>query len=255
MKIFSVVNHKGGVAKTTTTANLGAVLAEKHSVLMVDLDPQAGLTSSFKINPPNGSPNTYTCFLGKHNFLEAAQETKVNNLCLVPSTLDLAAVELELLGQIGFERKLKLLSQGLSDKFDFLFVDCPPSLGILTVNAIVAADHLIIPLQCEYLAMKALAQLKNIIQKAKSVNPDLKQKILFTMFMKRTLHSKEVVEEVRGFFPTYKTVITRTVKFAYSTVEGVPLVKASPNSEQAQQYKKLAKEIQNEQSIRSRPRG
>jgi len=243
MKIFSIVNHKGGVGKTTTAANLGAVLAQKKTVLLIDLDPQAALSACFKIFLPDGKPNTYTCLIGKDKIQDAITETKIKNLYLLPSSLDLAAAEPELLGEIGFERKLKSLVEQANPEFDFLLIDCPPSLGILTINAIVAAQHLIIPLQCEFLAMKALAQLENIIEKAKTVNPTLTQKILFTLFSKRTTHSKEVVEEVRKFFPTYKTIITRTIKFAYSNVQGLPLVKFAPRSEQAEQYRNLAKEI------------
>jgi len=240
MKIISIINHKGGVGKTTTAANLAAVLAENFKVLLVDFDPQAALTTSFKIIP--NEKNIYSALLDSVNVEQCIIETQIQNLYIIPSTLDLAAAEPQLIGQIAFERKLKQLLQQLTN-FDFVVVDSPPSLGVLTINAIVAADLLVVPLQCEFLAMKALSHLYKIVEKAKVVNPNLQMKILFTMFDKRSIHSKEIVEETKKFFDTFDTIITKTIKFSYATVEGLPLVKFYQNSEQAEQYKNIVKEV------------
>jgi chromosome partitioning protein len=242
MKIISIVNHKGGVGKTTTAANLACALAENHKILLVDFDPQAALTTSFKINPDE--KNIYYALLDSVSVENCIIETQIKNLYLIPSTLDLAAAEPQLIGQIAFERKLKQLLQQLTD-FGYIIIDSPPSLGVLTINSIVAADLIIVPLQCEFLAMKALAHLNKIIEKAKIVNPELKIRILFTMFDKRSIHPKEIVDEVKKFFPTFNTIITKSIKFSYSTVAGIPLVEFYKNSEQAIQYINLAKEVLN----------
>lgn len=240
MKIISIVNHKGGVGKTTTAANLACALAENYKILLVDFDPQAALTTSLKIIPDE--KNVYYALLDSVSAKDCIVETKIENLYIIPSTLDLAAAEPQLIGQIAFERKLKQLLQQLTD-FDYIIVDSPPSLGVLTINAIVAADLVIVPLQCEFLAMKALTHLNKIVEKAKVVNPDLKMRVLFTMFDKRSIHSKEIIEETKKFFETFETIITKTIKFSYATVAGVPLVKFYQNSEQAEQYKNLSKEV------------
>jgi chromosome partitioning protein len=242
MKIISIVNHKGGVGKTTTAANLACALAENYKILLVDFDPQAALTTSFKIL--TDEKNIYYALLDSVSVENCIIETQIKNLYLIPSTLDLAAAEPQLIGQIAFERKLKQLLQHLTD-FDYIIVDSPPSLGVLTINAIVAADLIIVPLQCEFLAMKALVHLNKIIEKAKIVNPELKIRILFTMFDKRSIHPKEIVDEVKKFFPTFNTIITKSIKFSYSTVAGIPLVEFYKNSEQAIQYINLAKEVLN----------
>lgn len=240
MKIISVCNHKGGVGKTTTVANISALLAEKFKVLMVDLDPQAGLTACFKI-AVNDENNIYNA-LHKNTLHGSIIKTEIENLYIVPSILDLAGAEAELLGEIGFERKVKFLLQQLNN-FDFVVIDSPPSLGVLTINAIVAADMVIIPLQCEFLAMRALPQIVKIIEKAKIVNDKVQFRVLFTMYNKRTLHSNEVVEETKKFFPAFNTIVTKTIKFSYSVVAGMPLVKTYSDAEQTLQFRNLVKEI------------
>lgn len=245
-KIISIVNHKGGVGKTTTAANLGAGLVKYNKkVLLIDMDPQAGLTTSLKINTVSEN-NSYTFFMSKKEIMDCIQETEIKNLFIIPSTLDLSAAEIELLGQMSFESTLKNLLKK-ENGFDYIIIDSPPSLGVLTVNCIIAAHRLIIPIQCEYLSLKALTQLNKIIQKAKTINTDLKLKVFFTMYNNRTIHSEEIVQETKKYFPAYNTLITRTIKFAYSNVVGKPLILFDKTSKQSKQYLDFTKEVLNDE--------
>jgi chromosome partitioning protein len=205
------------------------------------MDPQAALTASFKIDPGDEN-NAYTFLTSKKILRDCIRKTEIENLFILPSVLDLAGAEAELLGRIGFERTLQKLLQK-ENSYDYVIIDSPPSLGVLAANCIVAAHHLVIPVQCEFLALKALAQLNGIIENAKTSNPDITKKILFTMYNKRTVHAEEVVSEIRKFFKTYKTCVTRTIKFAESVAAGIPLVLLYEDSEQAEQYRQLAREV------------
>ncbi|MCD6155487.1 MAG: ParA family protein [Candidatus Atribacteria bacterium] len=248
MRRLAITNQKGGVGKTTTAANLGASLALMgRKVLLVDLDPQSGLTVSLGFDPQEVS-YTVADFLESSDSKPKLLSVEPDNLYLLPSNYDLTVVEYQL------QKKRKVLSEKLKifeGEFDYAIVDCPPSLGWLVVNALVWTEMVIVPVQAEYLSMISLGRFNQLFSSI--VNPDSSAEIraLITMYMKRTYHSEEVLRILREHFPTFETVITRTVKFAYSTVAGKPLVVMYPDSEQAKQYKNLALEV--EEWAKSRP--
>ncbi|MCX7704764.1 MAG: AAA family ATPase [bacterium] len=247
--IYSITNQKGGVGKTTTCLCLGSAIAEAgYKVLLVDFDPQAGLTVCLGYDPDSFSKTVYDSLINceQYPLKEIIKETKINNLFLVPSNLDLAGAEGELIGEIGWDRNLRDALNEIKNDYDFIFVDCPPSLGVLTTNALICADTVIIPVQTEYLALRGLKQLDNIISKVrKKGNPGLRKRILRTMHNTRTLHSREVVEELEKVFPqeVFKTIIKRTVKFADAALAGMPIIQYAATSEAAEAYRELAREV------------
>jgi chromosome partitioning protein len=246
-KIFAVANQKGGVGKTTTTAALGAAFAEQgQCVLVVDLDPQAGLTVSLGLDPDVLAQTIYHALLEEADLTQIIVPTKVPQMELVPANLDLAGAEAELIGEIGWDRTLKDALDNVQDRYDCILLDCPPSLGVLTTNALVAAKIVIVPLQCEYLALRALKQLQKIIAKVnRKANPHLHTRILRTMFDGRTIHDREIFEEIArvGGDQVFQTFIKRTIKIADAAVEGEPIVRYATDSEAAQAYRALAQEI------------
>ncbi len=248
-RIIAMCNQKGGVGKTTTTINLGAALAEYgRKVLLVDFDPQGSLSVGLGLNPNEIEVGTYQLLMDAGTtFDDVVIETDVEGMDLLPANIDLSAAEIQLVHEVGREQVLASKLAGVRDRYDVILIDCQPSLGLLTVNALTAAHGVIIPLECEYFALRGVALLKDTIDKVKSrLNPGLQiDGLLGTMFDGRTLHSREVMETlVKGWSDiVVHTVIRRTVKFSDSTVAGEPITTYAATSSGADQYRQLAREV------------
>ena len=245
-KVTVFANQKGGVGKTTTTANLGAYLADLgHRVLLIDFDPQCNLSSSVGVSAE--SPSIYDALTGGTLPAGAIRSTTVERLDIIPSTVDLAGATLELVEERGRETFLKRVLSDLSEPYDFVFIDCPPSLGLLTVNGLVAADNVIVPLQCEYFAMEGLTQLLQSIKRVQTkLNPSLSLLgILFTMYDSRTRLAQDVVQEVVSYFGkrVFRTIIPRNVRLSEAPSHGVPINRYDPECVGAKSYQKLAEEV------------
>jgi chromosome partitioning protein len=249
-RIIAMCNQKGGVGKTTTTINLAASLAEYgRKVLVVDFDPQGALSVNLAADYQD-APTIYDLMMnGGMDPHEAIQNTEVENLDIIPANIDLSAAEMNLVTEMGRERVLDGILHKVKDEYDIIFVDCQPSLGLLTVNALTAAHGVLIPMATEFFALRGVALLIQTIEKVKQrTNPTLKlDGLIPTMHDSRTLHSREVLERLQEAFPNdvFKTAIARTVKFPDATVARKPITTFAPTSDAAQAYRRVARELVN----------
>lgn len=248
-RIIAVVNQKGGVGKTTTTINLGAALAEQGArVLLVDFDPQGALSVGLGLNPNEIDVSVYNLLLDRNVGLDdVVVASKVPGLDLVPSNIDLSAAEVILVSEVAREQLLKRCLEPAQARYDYVLIDCPPSLGLLTVNALTAAGSVIVPLECEYFALRGMALLMDTVAKVQErLNPDLEvMGIVATMLEARTIHGREVLSRVGDAFgdKLFKTVIHKTIKFSEGSVAGVPILVYAPSSNGAQEYRDLGREV------------
>src|SRR5205814_4979314 len=246
-KVIAFANQKGGVAKTTTTLNLGVAFKEKgFRVLVVDLDPQGNLTMSQGLNPDEIERSMFDVLVHRLPIEEIIEQREID---VAVSSIDLAGAELALSSMIGRERALEKALTSIRDKYDYILIDTPPSLGLLTINAFVAADGVIVPVQCEYLSLRGLVQLENTLTMIReNLNPRVEiQGILPTMFDKRLLHSKEAVDILTENFGdlVFNTKIRKTIRFAEAPVKGQSVMSYDPTGEAAALYRDLAKEVLN----------
>ncbi len=248
-RVVSMTNQKGGVGKTTTTINLGAALAEYgRKVLLVDFDPQGSLSVGLGLNPHEMELTVYNLLMERDVLVEdVVVPTGVAGMDLLPSNIDLSAAEVQLVHEVAREQTLQRVLAPAIAKYDVILIDCQPSLGLLTVNALTASDGVIVPLECEYFALRGVALLKTTIDKVRErLNPKLEiDGVLGTMYDGRTLHGREVMERlVQAWGDTvFHTVIRRTVKFSDSTVAGEPITSYASDSSGAEAYRQLAKEV------------
>ncbi|MFC5406721.1 ParA family protein [Cohnella soli] len=247
-KIIAIANQKGGVGKTTTSVNLGACLASLGKrVLIVDIDPQGNTTSGIGINKADVNYCIYDILINEVHPQQAIADTEVPNLKIIPATIQLAGAEIELVPTMSREVRLKKALALVRKDFDYVLIDCPPSLGILTINSLTAADSVLIPIQCEYYALEGLSQLLNSIRLVqKHLNTTLQiEGVLLTMFDARTNLGIQVIEEVKKYFQqkVYQTVIPRNVRLSEAPSHGQSIITYDPKSKGAEVYLELAKEV------------
>jgi chromosome partitioning protein len=256
-RVLAVANQKGGVGKTTTAVNLGACLAELgYRTLIIDLDPQGNASTGLDVDTRSAHPTVYDALLGETPLAACVVPTAVPDLVLVPASLDLAGAEIELVSAFSRELRLRRAIDGMDESFDYILIDCPPSLGLLTVNGLAAAREVMVPIQCEYYALEGLGQLlQNVDLVRRNLNRELEvSAIVLVMYDARTNLADQVAAEVRQHFPSSvcRTVVPRTVRLSEAPSFGQPIITFDPASRGAIAYRELAKEVSGGPAQRSR---